>query len=262
MMEIKPSLPSYSRVSYFQWLAGDTKGALESARLALDAGRDPRNLEPRAWVLVQTAMIFWHEGDYDGADAGFLEALSIAPEYPPAQVGRGRVAMAKGESGRAAELFERAYRQSPLAETAWLLAEAREQAGNVRGAEEAAARAEKEGRADRRTLSLMYSMRNVRPLEALRLARQEREVRADLYTEDALAFALYRNGMIEEASRIATRWQALGTRDARLLYHRGAIDIAAGRISSGKRLLAEALAQNPKFDARGAAEAKTLLEAK
>ena len=69
MMDLKPNLPSYGRASYLRWLQGDTKGAKESARLAIDAGRDPRDPEPRAWMLVQAAMIFWHEGDYDGADA-------------------------------------------------------------------------------------------------------------------------------------------------------------------------------------------------
>src|SRR5688572_24098538 len=98
MMDLKPNLPSYSRVSYFQWLAGNTRAAIESARLAIDAGGDPENAEPRAWVIVQAAMLFWHRGDYAGADAGFRQALEVVSEYPPALVGLGRVAMADGES--------------------------------------------------------------------------------------------------------------------------------------------------------------------
>jgi len=92
MMDLKPNLPSYSRASYFRWLAGDEKAALEYARLAIDSGRDPKDPEPRAWELVQAAMIFWHKGDLDGADAGFTRALDGMTEYPPALVGRGRVA--------------------------------------------------------------------------------------------------------------------------------------------------------------------------
>jgi tetratricopeptide (TPR) repeat protein len=262
MMELKPNLPSYGRVSYFQWLGGDGKGALESARLALDAGRDPRNLEPLAWVVVQTAMMFWHRGDYEGADAGFERALAMVSEYPPALVGRGRAAMARGDARRAADLFERAYRQSPLTETAGLLSDALEMSGDTAGAEKALDEAEKEGRrADKRTLSLLYSARDKRPEDALRLAREEREVRGDPYTDDALAFALYRNGRFEEAHRIVARWGRYGAGDARLLFHRGAIEIAAGQKAAGKELLAAALAQNPHFDARGAVEAKHLLEA-
>ncbi|MEP7126121.1 MAG: tetratricopeptide repeat protein, partial [Byssovorax sp.] len=59
MGQLKPNLPSYIRASYLQWLRGDVKAAKESARLAIDAGRDPREPEPRCWALVQAAMIFW-----------------------------------------------------------------------------------------------------------------------------------------------------------------------------------------------------------
>src|SRR5262249_40893277 len=146
MMDLKPNLPSYSRASHFRWLQGDTKAALEYARLAIDAGRDPKDPEPRAWQLVQAAMIWWNQGDYEGADAGCQKALDAIGEYPPAVVGRGRVALAKGDGKRAAELFQRAFVQSPLAETAWLLGDARDVAGDRTGAEEAWARVEKEGR--------------------------------------------------------------------------------------------------------------------
>jgi predicted Zn-dependent protease len=108
----------------------------------------------------------------------------------------------------------------------------------------------------------MFATRNTRPDEALRLVEQEHQVRADLYTDDALAFALYRNGRIDDASRLLERWRGYGTNDARLLFHRGAIDMAAGRTGQGKRLLAAALARNPGFDVHGAAEARRLLEAK
>jgi Flp pilus assembly protein TadD len=108
----------------------------------------------------------------------------------------------------------------------------------------------------------MYSSRDVHAGEALRLAEREREVRGDLYTDDALAFALYRNGRFAEAGRIIERWRRLGTGDARVLFHRGAIDMALGQVDQGRRLLAGALAQNPKFDVKGAVEAKRLLGAR
>jgi tetratricopeptide (TPR) repeat protein len=131
MMELKPNLASYSRVSYFQWLAGNIPGAIESARLAIDAAGDPGNAEARAWVIVHAAMLFWHRGDYAGADAGFRQALEVVSGYPPALVGRGRVAMAEGDAAQAAAHYERAFRTSPLVETAWLLGEARELVGDA-----------------------------------------------------------------------------------------------------------------------------------
>jgi tetratricopeptide (TPR) repeat protein len=263
MMDLKPNLPSYSRVSYFQWLAGNTRAAIESARLAIDAGGDPENAEPRAWVIVQAAMLFWHRGDYAGADAGFRQALEVVSAYPPALVGRGRVAMAEGDPARAAVHYERAFRASPLVETAWLLGEARELIGDEEGASRAFAHAEKVGRAsDRRTLSLMYSSRKTKPAEALHLAEQERVTRGDVYTEDALAWALYRQGRFADAKMAIGRARRYGTKDARLLFHEGAIEKALGHARTGNQLLTAALELNPKFDVAGAAEARALLEAK
>ena len=108
-------------------------------------------------------------------------------------------------------------------------------------------------------VSLMYSTRNVQPDEALRLARAERAVRGDPYTEDALAWALYRHGKFDEARAVSDRACRLGTRDARLLFHQGAIRIAQGRAREGRERVKEALQQNPRFDLIEAAEAERLL---
>ncbi len=261
MVAEKPNLPSYSRAAYLRWLQGDAATAKSIMKLAVDSGaQGARDPEPRSWALVQAAMLFWHEGDYDGADAGFDLALQGLADYPPALVGKGRVALAKGDAKRAAELFERAYRQSPLPETAWLLGDARGAAGDARAAD-AYAEVVKRGRAsDPRTLALFFATKDRDHDEALRLASEEKSARGDIYTEDAYAFAAYRAGKIAEAKKASDAALALGTRDARILYHGGAIRIAAGDAEGGKKLLREALRLNPKFDATGAADAARLLE--
>jgi tetratricopeptide (TPR) repeat protein len=260
MVDIKPSLPAYSRVSYFAWLEGDVQHALQVARLAIDAADDPRDPEPRAWELTQTAMIFWHEGDYPGADAGFDLALKAVSDYPPALVGKARCALARGDGKRAVDLLERAYAQSPLPETAWLLGDARTMAGDDAGAASAYALVEKDGRiSDARTLSLFDSTKSKNPDQALALAEAERKGRGDLYTDDAYAWALHRNGRNDEAKVAITRALSLGTKDARLLFHAGAIRIETGEAAAGRKLVADALRLNPKFDVTGAAEAQALL---
>jgi len=55
------------------------------------------------------------------------------------------------------------------------------------------------------------------------------------------------------------RANRLGTQDARLLFHAGAIRIAAGDDRAGRRLVRQALDLNPHFDWAGAAEAQALL---
>lgn len=257
--DLKPSLPSYSRASHLRWLQGDAAAAKAIARQAIDA-RDPKDPEPGAWVTVQAAMLFWHEGNYSEADKGFDMALQAVRDYPPALVGKGRIALAKGDAKGAEASFAKAYKQSPLVETAWLLGDARATAGDAKGADEAYALVVKHGRlSDGRTLALFYATKDREHDEARSLAEAERKIRDDIYTEDACAWALYRAGKLPEARAASDKALALGTKDARLLYHAGAIRIAAGDKAGGEKLVKEALEQNPGFDPTGAAEAAKLV---
>ena len=260
MVDLKPNLPSYSRASYIQWLRNDVANAKATVRAALDSGRAAKSdPEPGAWVLVQAAMMFWHEGDYEGADAGCDKALERIGDYAPANVCKGRVAMANGDPRRAAELFERAYKVSPLAETAWLMGDAYEANGRPEKAAEAYALVEKEGkRTDPRTYSMFLSTKNKDTEEALKLAREELSVRKDIYTEDTLAWALYRAGKIDEAKAAIIHARRFDTPDARLVYHEGAIRLAAGD-PKGKELVTKALKMNKAFDSTGSKEAEKLL---
>lgn len=264
MVDLKPNLPSYSRASHLQWMRGDTGHAKQTVKNALDAGRAAkRDPEPGAWVLVQAAMIFWHEGDFEGADAGFDKALERIREYPPALVGKGRVAMANGDARKAADYFARAYQASPLPETAWLLGDAKQAAGDADGAKKAYASVEHDGRrTDPRTLSLFLSTKNQNADDAVALAREEYAKRKDVYTEDSLAWALYRAGKLDEAKASIIRARRLGTPDARLVYHEGAIRLATGDTAKGRELVARALKMNRAFDATAAKEAERLLAEK
>lgn len=262
MMALKPGAPAYTRASYLLWLRGDAAGAKNAARLAIQAALDPSDPEPRAWAIVQAAHLFWHAGDLPGSEAGYDLALAELPSYPPALVGKARVRLARGDARAAADLAEKAWHRAPLVETGWLLGDARTAAGDESGARDAYDRVVRDGRTgDRRTLGLFLATKGRDVDEALKLLGAEREVRKDLYTEDAWAWALYRAGRLDEAQRAAERATRLGTPDARLLYHAGAIQIALGRRSEGLRLLRRADELNPAFDPTGAREAREILAA-
>ena len=263
MMDLKPNLPSYSRAAHLQFLHGDLAAARESLRLAIDAGNDGRDKEPKAWVLVQAAMLFWQEGDADGAEAGFDAALQWLPGFAPAQVGKARVLIGRGDGAAAAKLLEQAYKTIPLIETGWLLGDARELSGDAAGAAKVRAELARWGRTtDPRTLSLFWSTKNLETNAALALAEAERKTRDDQSTEDVYGWALYRAGRFDEAQAASDKANALGTRDARLWFHAGAIRLARGDSKAGRELIQKALKLNPRFDLTGAAEAKRLLETK
>jgi tetratricopeptide (TPR) repeat protein len=251
LIDCKPELGSYGRAAHLRWLQGDVLGAKRVYAQAIAAGRGQRDREPSAWMMVQAALIFWHEGDYAGADAGFDAALAQVAGYPPALEGKGRVALALGAPRDAERWFERALAQRPSVETTWLLGDALALAGDARAAERAYARVEREGaQHDPRTLAAFYATQRRRSDDAVRLARAELAERADLYTKDTLAWALHRAGRSAEARRYSDEALAAGTPDARLLFHAGEILAATGDADRGRALIERALRLNPGFDPR------------
>lgn len=262
MMALKPSLPSYSRAAYLHFLRGRSREAKEAMRLAIDSAQSRSgDTEPRAWALVQAAYLFWQDGDYDGADAGFQLALQTLPQYPPALVGRGQVALSHGRAQDAVPLLARAYELSPLSETLLLLGDARRLAGDVAGAAATYAQLEKQGRrSDPRTLAYYFAKHRQHLDLARELIDEERRGRADPYTLDVQAWVLFRLGQVAEARRIIDGPGALGLglRDARVLYHAAAIHAGSGDAEGARRLAREALARNPRFDVDEAAAAVAL----
>lgn len=249
MMDRKPNLPSYGRAAHLQWLRGDRQGAKLSYQQAIAAGREHKDREPSAWMITQAAWVFWHEGDYAGAAAGFDLALHEVPDYAPALEGRGRAALAQGDLPGAITRLGKALAAHPLVETAWALGDAYTLAGDRASAASAYERAIALGQShDPRTLAQFYATKSREPREALRLARAAYAERQDIYSKDTLAFALYRNGELREALPLARAAIALGTPDARLLYHAGLIERAAGDRSRGDEFIAKALELNPRFD--------------
>jgi tetratricopeptide (TPR) repeat protein len=262
MMALKPNLPSYSRASYLHFLRGRSREAKEAMRLAIDAASTRSgDTEPRAWAIVQAAYLFWHGGDYEGADAGFELALKTLPQYPPALVGRAQVALSQGRAADAVLLLARAYELSPLAETLLLLGDARRVAGAAGGAEATYAQLEKIGRrSDPRTLAYYFAKRGQKLDVAKELIDEERRGRADPYTLDVQAWVLFRLGQTAEARRIidGPGVLGLGLRDARVLYHAAAIHAATGDQDGARRLAAEAVQLNPHFDVDDAVAALAL----
>ena len=76
---------------------------------------------------------------------------------------------------------------------------------------------------------------------AVEMARAELEVRADIYGFDALAWALFKAGRLDEAAAAADQALSLGTPDPRLAYHAGMIAAAREETERARELLTAAL---------------------
>jgi tetratricopeptide (TPR) repeat protein len=251
MLDRKPSLLSYGRAAHLRWLTGDREGSKSLYRAAIRAGEGLADPEPQAWMMTQAAWVFWHEGDYAGARAGFELALSRVADYVPALQGLGRVALSTADYSVAIAQLERAQAQHPQPDAAWWLGDAYAAAGQAGLAARAYADVERlAGRADPRTLALFCATQGRDLRRAVVLARRAFEERPDVYSKDVLAFTLFRSGERNEAALLARELVAVGTPDARLLYHAGQILTAAGAAAEGGELTTKALSLNPRFDLR------------
>jgi len=98
-----------------------------------------------------------------------------------------------------------------------------------------------------RDLAIFYADHDMKPTEALRLAQKELEVRSDIYTWDALAWALYKNGDLGDAAKASEKAMQFGTGDSLILYHAGMIAQGSGRTEEARNALQQALQINPHF---------------
>jgi tetratricopeptide (TPR) repeat protein len=94
------------------------------------------------------------------------------------------------------------------------------------------------------------------PAEALRQAQAVHDLQPDnIYTADALSWALYRNARSSEAATYSEAALRLGTQDPLLLFHSGMIRFSLGDRDGARDLLGRAIALNPRFSLLHAGEA-------
>lgn len=234
MIDLKPFFQSYTRAAHLRWLKGDLDGAIDLMHSAVRAV-SPRDKESVAWAYARLAAYELQRGRLDEAAQMADASLQYVPDYAAALLVRGRIQLAQSKQADAIGSLEKAAHLNPLPEYHWALADAlravnrTEEASTIEKAIVAGATD------DPRTLSLYLSTRREDADRAIQLARQELEKRHDIFTLDALAWALAASGEITEASEVMQRALAEGTQDARLFLHAAVIAAAAGRPADAKQ---------------------------
>ena len=235
MTALRPGVPAYTRVAAIRALTGDRRGAIEALELAL-AAADPSDAEQRAWTLTYLGHERWALGDRDGAGAAYAAALAAFPDYHLALPGLARVRAAEGRIPEAVALYERALARFPTPSTAGALGDLYARTGNPDGARTTYAFAVYMGRIATargqtlgRELALFLADHDRDLDEALRLAAADAAVRDDVYTNDALAWTLFKRGRFSAAKRAMSRALRLGTEDAGFEAHASAIAAALAK---------------------------------
>jgi len=230
-MNLRPGAEAYARAAHFRWLRGDLPGAVEAMTQATMAS-SPRDGETYAWTLVRLSGYRLQLGQSQEAWQLADKALTLVPEYAPALLAAGRAALARGDRAGAATTLKRAVELNPLPEYRWWFADALRVAGDSAGAESVEAELIRQGEAgDPRTLSLFLASRGLFAERSLSLAQAESAERSDVFTHDALAWALLASGDVAGADKAMQAALAEKTKDARLFFHAGEIARRAGDVA-------------------------------
>jgi tetratricopeptide (TPR) repeat protein len=240
MVDLRPDLQSYSRVAYLRWLKGDTEGAIEAARLAVSAA-SPLDPESASWSLTRLGQYQFQAGLLGEAKAACDSALRYSPDYPAALLLQSRMLFAAGQAAQAVAPIQRAADKNPLPEFRWALADTLRAADRADEALKVEAALRRTGaQDDPRTYSLFLATRGEQGELAVELARRELQSRADVFTHDALAWALAAAGHPDEAWPHMEKALAEGTADPRLFTHAGVIAGKLGRRAEAETWLRKA----------------------
>lgn len=265
MVTLRPDLSSYNRAAYYRFLIGDMAAAIEIMQRAVGAGSS--SPENTAWCLVELGHLYFKSGKIAEAEQAYSAALRLFPGYHPAEAGLGRTSAAAGNVPAAIEHYKKAQSATPLPDYAAALHDLLTLAGRKTEAGKQMAlidAIDRLGQAARekanRNIAMIYADHDHNVGRALELAQAELSVRKDIYTHDALAWALYKNGKYAEAEAAMREALKMNTPEPMFYYHAGMIAHAAGKNADAARFLRKSLALNPKFDLRQSGLAEKALK--
>jgi tetratricopeptide (TPR) repeat protein len=226
MAAMRPNPDAYARVSYARELRGDLAGALETMQMAASA-TSAHDREAKAWYTAHVGELYLRLGRLADAEREYRRAVFFFPDYPHATIGLGKVRAARGDDGGALEIFKAQLSRTPTLDLASRIGDLLAKGGDASAAEHYYELAEDlAGPGAVQTeanLALFLAEHDRRLPDALRIAQAVASVRHDIFTEDALAWALFKHGRVADALAASNRARRTGSLDERILKHAEAI---------------------------------------
>jgi tetratricopeptide (TPR) repeat protein len=244
LVNLKPSLPAYARVSYYRELHGDLDGAVDAMRYAISAGGSE---EGTAYVETLLGDLELARGRRGAARDAYRSALRDLPSFPQALTGLARIDAAGGDLKRAAARLRRSTDRLPLTGALVLLAEVERALGRRRaaGADLAAARVQHRLLRASRTLpdaeAVLFEANHGSPVRAVRMGRRVWRAAPSIRSADALGWALVRAGRPRAGLAWARRALRTGSRDPLFALHAGVAARRSGLRGEAERYLTTAV---------------------
>jgi tetratricopeptide (TPR) repeat protein len=257
-----------SRMAYLRFLHGDSAEAIRLMKSAIAAALQaniPR--ENLAWLYFELGERYFQTGDLENATLSYHSGMAADPNHYRSIAGLAKVRAAQGKLEESIHLYRRSINIIPFPAYIAELGDVYKKAGRPAEAQQQYDLVEYIGHLGKlnqvlanRELALFYADHGIKLTEALDLARKEFEVRHDIYTWDALAWVLYKNGRFAEAAEAIKKALALHTNDSLLLFHAGMIYHSLGNDSGAQDCLNRAAQANPQFHLYYAEVASQTLE--
>ncbi len=244
MVDRKPDLAAYARVSYWRELHGDLAGARRAMVLAEAAGGDSSENAAYAGTLLSHLDLL--RGRLGLAEREARAALYRFPGYPAAQAALARVQAARGDLHGAIARLRRVVARLPLPEHVIALGESEIAAGQpARGRRDLALvsveqRLLSSAGVNTDTELAVFEADHGSARRGVALARRAWAAAPSVRSADARGWALARSGRPQAGLRWARRSLKLGSRDPVLLAHAGLVARAAGSGADARRWLAAA----------------------
>lgn len=255
VLEPRAAYARDSRLSYLKFVEGDTSGAINlmktSVREGIEAQLPSENL---AWLYFELGEYFSQAGEAALADSSYVAALNSHPGDYRALAALAKLRANNGRYEDAVVLYQSAIAVVPMPTFISELGDLYAKSGNQVDAKKQYAQVEYIGLLGHinqvlhnRDLAVFYADHDIKLPEALALAQKELDVRHDIYTWDALAWALFKNGKLTEAASASEKALRFGTQDSLLLFHAGMIAEAMTRHDQARLDFKKALKANPHF---------------
>lgn len=264
MVDTRPDLSSYARVSYARELMGDRAGAIQNMQTAVNAGG--AGSEARSWALVQLGNLRFDQGEFTTAHDLYQEALQNWKNYPLARGGLAKVAAAQGDYPSAIETYTSLLQTYPLPEFAIALGDVYDVTGDKVNAQKQYALVgamqqlfQTNGVNMDAELALFNADHQTDLPKTLALAKQAYENRSSVIVADTLAWAYYQSGDYTNAKAMMDKALRLNTQNALFFFHAGMIYLKLGDSVQATTYLDKALKLNPLFSIRYADMAQKTL---
>ncbi len=250
MLDLLPSISSFSRASYDLEEHGEVAGATAALQRALADAFTPADIAFCRYYLGELA---FNAGNLHEATRQYGAGRQADPSYFPLLEGIAKVEAAKGEVDAALRDYNALLSRVPLPQYVNELADFEQSLGRPRDAAAQLSLFQTEARlftsngVDVDLESAVIDADHGDPQVAVQHAQAEWSRRHSVLVADALGWALHRAGRDGEALAYLNQALSLGWRNALMYFHRGMIEHGLRMNSAARRDLAMTESTNPYF---------------